>query len=186
MKNLLNAEIEKICRKSKLMGANIVLFDKEQIVYDYYYGYANKGRNIKSTRNSLYMIGSNTKVMTAVCILKLMEEGVLSLDDDIRKFIPEFEVKSAFDYDKITIANLLMHRSGLVGDLFSLIFDRTRDLLLKERQDFLIRNTLRKPLQSHLTLGFIFGSPKKKKLLLRRFPFVIIGKDVLWKNHFAQ
>lgn len=127
MKDLLNKEIEKICRKNKLMGANVVLFDKEQIVYSYNYGYANKERNIKSTNNSLYMIGSNTKMMTAVCILKLMEEGMLSLDDDIRKFIPEFEVKSAFDYDKITIGNLLMHRSGLVGDLYSLIVDRTRD-----------------------------------------------------------
>lgn len=127
MKDLLNKEIEKICRKNKLMGANVVLFDKEQIVYNYYYGYANKERNIKSTKDSLYMIGSNTKVMTAICILKLMEEGALSLDDDIRKFIPEFEVKSTFDYEKITIGNLLMHRSGLVGDLYSLIVDRTRD-----------------------------------------------------------
>lgn len=127
MKDLLNKEIEKICRKNKLMGANVVLFDKDQIVYGYYYGYANKEQNRKSTKESLYMIGSNTKVMTAICILKLMEEGILSLDDDIRKFIPEFEVMSTFDYDKITIGNLLMHRSGLVGDIYSLILDRTRD-----------------------------------------------------------
>lgn len=94
MKDLLNKEIEKICKKNKLMGANVVLFDKEQIIYDFNFGYVNKKQNIKSTNGSLYMIGSNTKMMTAICILKLMEEGILSLDDDIRKFIPEFEVKS--------------------------------------------------------------------------------------------
>ncbi len=127
MKDLLNKEIEKICKKNKLMGTNVVLFDKEQIIYSFNYGYVNKEQNIKSANDSLYMIGSNTKMMTAICILKLMEENVLSLDDDIRKFIPEFEVKSTFDYDKITIGNLLMHRSGLVGDLYSLIVDRTRD-----------------------------------------------------------
>lgn len=85
MSDLLNKEIEKICKKNKLMGANVLLFDSEQIVYSYNYGYANKGQRMKSTNDSLYMIGSNTKVMTAVCILKLMEDGVLSLDDDIKE-----------------------------------------------------------------------------------------------------
>ncbi len=127
MKELLNKEIDKICKKNRLMGANVVLFNDEQIVYSYNYGYANKGRKIKSTNDSLYMIGSNTKVMTAICILKLMEEGLLSLEDDVRKFIPEFEVKSTFEYNKITIGNLLMHRSGLVGDFFHLITDKNGD-----------------------------------------------------------
>lgn len=127
MRELLNKEIDKICKKNRLMGANVVLFNEEQIVYSYNFGYANKGRKMKSTNDSLYMIGSNTKVMTAVCILKLMEEGLLSLEDDVRKFIPEFEVKSIFDYDKITIGNLLMHRSGLVGDFFHLITDKNGD-----------------------------------------------------------
>lgn len=35
MKDLLNKEMEKICRKNKLIGANVVLFDKDQIVYNY-------------------------------------------------------------------------------------------------------------------------------------------------------
>ena len=127
MKELLNKEIEKICKKNRLMGVNVVLFDDVQILYSYNYGYANKGQNIKSTNESLYMIGSTTKVMTAICVFKLMEEGVLSLEDDIRKFIPEFEVKSTFDYEKITIGNLLMHRSGLVGDSY---------LILNKKGDF--------------------------------------------------
>jgi len=49
------------------------------------------------------------------------------LEGDIRKHIPEFEVRSYFEYEEITIKNLLMHRSGLVSDLFNLIFDKTRD-----------------------------------------------------------
>ena len=127
MKELMDKRNETICKKKKLMGANVVLFNSEHIVYHYNYGYANKEQGMKSTNDSLYMIGSNTKVMTAICILKLMEEGKLSLEDDIRKFIPEFEVKSTFSYDKITIGNLLMHRSGLVGDFFQLIIDPTED-----------------------------------------------------------
>ena len=127
MNNLLDRELEKICKKSRLTGANAVLFDNEKILYSYNYGYANKAQNLKSTNDSLYMIGSNTKVMTALGIIKLMEDGVLALDDDIRKFIPEFEIKSTFEYDKITVGNLLMHRAGFVCDLFNLILDGTRD-----------------------------------------------------------
>lgn len=103
------------------------MFDSKGILYSYNYGFADKEKQIKSNNESLYMIGSNTKVMTAIGILKLMEEGKLALDDDIKKFIPEFEVKSYFAYDKITIESLLMHRSGLVSDLFGLILDKTRD-----------------------------------------------------------
>lgn len=116
-----------MCKKSKAIGINVALFNSNEIIYNYNYGFANKEKRIKSDNDSLYMIGSNTKVMTALGILKLWEEGKLSLDDDIKKHIPEFEVKSYFEYNKITIENLLMHRSGLVSDLFHLILDGTRD-----------------------------------------------------------
>lgn len=123
----LNNALNKLCKKSKAVGMSIALFDSGKILYSHHYGFANKEQGIKSNNDSLYMIGSNTKVITALGILKLMEEGKLSLDDDIKKHIPEFEVKSYFEYGKITVKDLLMHRSGLISDLFALILDRTRD-----------------------------------------------------------
>lgn len=134
---MLNQKLEKMCKKSKAVGVNVALFNSKGIIYNYNYGFSNKEKQIKSDNDSLYMIGSNTKVMTALGILKLREEGKLSLDDDIKKFVPEFEVKSFFEYDKITIENLLMHRSGLVSDLFHLILDRTRDYheVIRELKD---------------------------------------------------
>ena len=124
---ILDKKLDKMCKKSKAVGVNVALFDRKKMIYNYNYGYANKEAGLKSNNESLYMIGSNTKVLTALGILKLMEEEKLSLDDDIKKHIPEFEIKSSFEYDKITIENLLMHRSGLVSDLFHLILDKTRD-----------------------------------------------------------
>ncbi len=124
---ILNKKLDKICKKSKTVGVNLALFDSKGIIYSYNYGFANKEQGIKSNNDSLYMIGSNTKVLTALGIFKLMEEGKLSLEDDIKEHIPEFEIKTYFEYDKITIKSLLMHRSGLVSDLFHLILDKTRD-----------------------------------------------------------
>lgn len=97
---MLNKKLEKLCKKSKVVGVNVALFDSNGMIYNYNYGFANKEKRIKSDNDSLYMIGSNTKVMTALGIFKLLEEGKLSLDDDIRKFIPEFEVRS-----NVTIQN---------------------------------------------------------------------------------
>lgn len=124
---VLNKKLNKLCKKSKAVGINIALFDSKEIIYNYNYGFVNRKKAIKSDNDSLYMIGSNTKVLTALGILKLQEEGKISLDDDIKKYIPEFEVKSYFKYDKISIENLLMHRSGLTSDFFHLILDKTRD-----------------------------------------------------------
>ena len=124
---ILDKEVHKLCKKGKAVGLNVALFDSKGIIYNYNYGFANKKEGLQSSNDSLYMIGSNTKVMTALGILKLWEEGKLSLEDDIKKHIPEFKVQSYFEYDKITIENLLMHRSGLVSDLFHLILDETRD-----------------------------------------------------------
>ena len=123
----LNKKLDKMCRSCKAVGVNVALFDSKGILYNYNYGFANREAGIKSDGDSLYMIGSNTKVLTALGILKLMEMGKLSLEDDVKMHIPEFAVKSYFDYEKITIENLLMHRSGLVSDLFHLILDNTRD-----------------------------------------------------------
>ena len=54
----MNTLIRKLCKKSKVIGANIALFNNETILYDYNYGYANKEDNLKSTNESLYMIAS--------------------------------------------------------------------------------------------------------------------------------
>lgn len=116
-----------LCEQEKPVGGNLVLFNDKEILYSFNYGYSDREAGIKSTSDSLYMIGSNTKLMTSLGIFHLIEQGQLSLDDDIRTYIPEFSVKSTFDYDKITIRNLLMHRSGLTSDLFPLILDENRD-----------------------------------------------------------
>lgn len=67
MNNLLDRELEKICRKSRFTGANIALYDNEKILYSYNYGYANKAGNLKST-NRLFLFG-----MYAVTFLKMYQ-----------------------------------------------------------------------------------------------------------------
>ena len=123
----LNQQTKMLCKIFNSVGASAVLFDKDEIIFKEHYGYINKETKLKTDDDSFFMIGSNTKVLTSLSIFKLLEENKLTLEDDIKKYIPEFSIKSTFEYEKITIANLLMHRSGIQSDLYNYIFDDTKD-----------------------------------------------------------
>lgn len=78
-------------------------------VYSLIKGEADIENKIAAHENSKFRIGSVSKQFTAIGILKLMEEGKLTLSDSIQKYLPHFPVKS----HTITIEHLLTHTSGL-------------------------------------------------------------------------
>jgi CubicO group peptidase (beta-lactamase class C family) len=91
-------------------GCAVAVYSKGEILFKKGYGIANLDYDIKITPKTIFDIGSVSKQFTAACIVLLENEGKLSLDDDIRKYIPELH---KFDEGKITIKNLLYHTSGL-------------------------------------------------------------------------
>jgi CubicO group peptidase (beta-lactamase class C family) len=72
------------------------------------YGYKNFAKHVLNDNNTIYQIGSITKQFTATVILKLQEEGQLSVKDELSKYFPEFKYAG-----KITLENLLAHTSGI-------------------------------------------------------------------------
>ncbi len=69
-----------------------------------------------------FRMGSNTKTFVAVVVLQLTEEGVLSLDDSVEKWLPGVVAGNGNDGSQITIRQLLQHTSGLhnyTADLFT-------------------------------------------------------------------
>jgi CubicO group peptidase (beta-lactamase class C family) len=72
------------------------------------YGYANAEQKTRGDAHTVYQVGSITKQFTATVILKLAEQGKLSLQDKLSKFYPSFP-KS----DQVTIEQLLSHTSGI-------------------------------------------------------------------------
>lgn len=126
MKKQLDDLFYQIVKKKNKGGVSLILFNDEEVFYEVHDGFIQKENNIRPDENSLYMIGSNTKVFTALGILKLYEEGKLSLDDDVRDYLP-LKVKSRFGDQKITIESLLMHRSGLQCDLYEYFITESKD-----------------------------------------------------------
>ncbi|WP_127141501.1 serine hydrolase domain-containing protein [Flagellimonas marinaquae] len=90
-------------------GIAIGLVQNNQLIYEKYFGMANLDYEIPIHKGTSFHVASVSKQFTAFAILLLEDEGKLSLDDDIRIYLPEMH---EFE-PKITIAHLLNHTSGL-------------------------------------------------------------------------
>src|SRR6266852_5718955 len=90
-------------------GCALGVYRDGKIVYAKGYGLANLEENVAITPQTVFDIGSTSKQFTAASILLLEKQGKLSINDDVRKYIPELP-----DYgQKVTILHLLNHTSGL-------------------------------------------------------------------------
>ena len=80
------------------------------ISYENYLGYANMEHLVKIDQDTRFNIASVAKQYTALCVLKLITEGKLRLEDDFRKYLPELYPMIK---EPITIAQLIAHTSGI-------------------------------------------------------------------------
>lgn len=98
-------------------GCIVLIAKKGQIIYNKPFGTANLELNVPLQPAMIFRIGSITKQYTAIAILQLVEQGKVSLQDNIQKFVKNFPDKGHI----ITIENLLSHTSG-IADYESLDF----------------------------------------------------------------
>jgi CubicO group peptidase (beta-lactamase class C family) len=90
-------------------GCQLSVSRNGQIIFSKAWGMADLERNIPLTTNSILEAGSVSKQFTAAAILLLEQQGKLSLDDDVRKYIPELP-----DYGTpVKLRQMLHHTSGL-------------------------------------------------------------------------
>lgn len=96
-------------KNDKGMGS-VSIFHNGEEIYRKSYGYADLEKRIKNDSSTKFRIGSISKTFTATIIMKLAESKKLSLSTTLGNFYPQ--IKNA---DKITIAHLLQHRSGIAN-----------------------------------------------------------------------
>jgi CubicO group peptidase (beta-lactamase class C family) len=81
-------------------------------------GLLNTGTGYPATPDSLFQIGSVTKVWTATLVMQLVDEGLVELDAPVKRYLPDFALADADRADAVTIRHLLTHTSGIEGDVF--------------------------------------------------------------------
>ena len=92
----------------KKFNGSALIAQHGKILLQKSYGYKNFERHVLNDNNTIYQIGSITKQFTATVVLKLQEEGKLSVTDKLSKYFPEFK-----NSGKIILENLLTHTSGI-------------------------------------------------------------------------
>ena len=102
-------------RKRDVPGLSLAVVDGGKIVETRCYGVLEKGTGRKVTPSTLFQAGSISKSVAAVGALRLVEKGVLSLDDDINDKLRSWKVPaSPFAKDqKVTLRRILSHTAGM-------------------------------------------------------------------------
>ncbi len=99
----------------KLPAFSIALVDNQQVVWAQGFGYADPDNKIPATANTVYRIGSVSKLFTDIGVMQLVERGQLNLDAPIQTYLPDFHPRNSF-HTPITLRQLMSHRAGLLRE----------------------------------------------------------------------
>src|ERR1044071_1744457 len=100
-------------RELHIPGVSFVIVKDDKVISVKGLGLKDVGRNLPVTPDTLFAIGSSSKAFTALSAAMSVDDGKLSLDDSPKKFLPYFKLRDPETDAKITIRDLLSHRSGI-------------------------------------------------------------------------
>ncbi|MCS6866191.1 MAG: serine hydrolase [Gemmataceae bacterium] len=114
------AALEKLIRHElddkAIPAISIALVDDQKVVWAAGFGFQDRRRTIPATAETVYRVGSVSKLFTDLAVMQLMEEGKIDIDADIARYIPEFRPAYQPGEKKITLRMLMAHRAGLIRE----------------------------------------------------------------------
>ncbi|QIB69824.1 beta-lactamase family protein [Aminipila butyrica] len=96
-------------------GLALTVVKKGQEPYTKAFGWRDKERDLKATDTTLFGIASCSKAMTSALIARLVAEGLLDYDTPVIHYIPDFALMDKEATAKMTLRDMLCHRTGLGG-----------------------------------------------------------------------
>jgi CubicO group peptidase (beta-lactamase class C family)/D-alanyl-D-alanine dipeptidase len=107
--------LEREMAEKGLPGLSIAIIDDQQIVWAQGFGMADAHERKPANAQTVYRIGSVSKLFTDIAIMQLVERGELNLDAPITDYLPDFRPRNPFA-TAITLRQLMSHRSGLLRE----------------------------------------------------------------------
>ena len=89
-------------------SGSIAVGTSQEILFEQSYGFMNQSYQLKNHKDSKFFLASASMMFTSVAIMKLVDEGMIKLNDPLSKFFPEYS-----HGEKITIHHMLAQRSGI-------------------------------------------------------------------------
>ncbi len=112
--------------KKKVASYSVGVMKDGRLILARGYGFADLENDVPATAETVYRLGSITKQFTALAILQLAEQGKLSVDDELTKFLPDYPLAG----HKVTVHQLLNHTSGIRS------YTSQKDFMKRARLDF--------------------------------------------------
>jgi CubicO group peptidase (beta-lactamase class C family) len=104
-----NAEM----KRWEVPGIGVGIIKDGKIILAEGFGYRNAEKKLPVTPNTIFAIGSASKAFTTMDIGILAEEGKIAWDKPVRTYLPEFKLKDEIATERMTVRDLVCHRSGL-------------------------------------------------------------------------
>ncbi|SJZ40806.1 CubicO group peptidase, beta-lactamase class C family [Trichlorobacter thiogenes] len=109
--------IRKEMAKNNVQGLSIALVDDQRVVWAEGFGFADTAAKVPATADTVYRIGSVSKLFTTISALQLVEQGGLALDSPLQQYLPDFSMRSRSGTTApITLRSIMTHHSGIPSD----------------------------------------------------------------------
>lgn len=106
--------LQETLEKEKIAGMTVAVTDRNGLLFSEGFGVESVERpEVKTAPDALFRIASISKVVTGMTILSLVEEGLLSLDEPVKKYLPWLTLRDKETEAGVTLGHLLSHTSGL-------------------------------------------------------------------------
>jgi len=106
-------DVRSILQDSKVPGAAVIILKDDEVLLSQGFGKRNVAEDLDVTPRTLFPIGSSSKAFTSAAIAMLVEEGKLEWDTPVRHYLPAFMLYDQVASERLTVRDLLCHRSGL-------------------------------------------------------------------------
>src|SRR3954469_4915643 len=114
----LEERVGPLLEKYDVPGAAWAVLQGDQVV-DGAAGLLSRTTAVEATADSVFQIGSITKLWTSTLVAQLVDEGAVGLDEPIRTYLPDFRIADEAAAGRITVRQLLNHTAGFEGDVFT-------------------------------------------------------------------
>jgi CubicO group peptidase (beta-lactamase class C family) len=113
LKDLVSGSLQ----EHRVPGAVVgIFFDGEELAEGY--GVTSVENPLPVTTHTLFQIGSTTKTVVATAVMRLVEQGVIDLNEPVRTYLPDLKLENEDVARRVTMWHLLTHTGGWVGDYF--------------------------------------------------------------------
>ena len=132
----LEAHTAQIMEEAKARGIAVGVVDRTgRILYEKYFGYRDEEKKLPINRDTIFGMASVTKSFTALSIMQMQKDGILSVDDAVSAYIPEFTNKN--QKEPVRLSHLMSHSGGY--------FPLPRIVVDKTAQEMGIKDDARHP-----------------------------------------